>query len=52
MTGVVEGFRWALLDLPAFSVSSFLISLAAMILLFFASLTYFRRLEDKFADKV
>lgn len=52
MAGVVEGFRWALLGKPGFSARYYLISLAAMVLLFVGSLIYFRRMEDTFADRV
>lgn len=52
MTGVVEGFRWALLgkaDSPGISV---LISLAMVCMLFVGGLYYFRRMEKNFADLV
>jgi len=52
MAGVVEGFRWAILGQQAFSARYFLLSFMVVILLFFGSLAYFRRMEDTFADKV
>jgi lipopolysaccharide transport system permease protein len=52
MAGVVEGFRWAVLGTKT-SIGSLLIgSVAAVILLFFGGLAYFRRMEKYFADLV
>jgi lipopolysaccharide transport system permease protein len=52
MTGVVEGFRWALLGQQV-SISSFMgISIVAVIVLFVSSLFYFQRMELTFADVV
>ncbi len=52
MTGVAEGFRWAILgthelDLPTLAVSSG-VSVAALV----GGLFYFRRMEQRFADVV
>lgn len=52
MTGVVQGFRWALLGSQGFSLPLFLISLAVVLMLFITGLAYFRRMEDSFADTV
>ena len=52
MTGVVEGFRWALLGRQGFSLPYFLVSLAVVLVLFLAGLAYFRRMEDSFADNI
>ncbi|HUT61202.1 MAG TPA: ABC transporter permease [Phycisphaerae bacterium] len=52
MTGVVEGFRWAMLGKQGFSLPLFLVSLAAVIILLVGGLVYFRRMEDSFADNV
>ncbi len=52
LTGVVEGFRWALLgtgDGPSYTL---LISASIAILLTISGLFYFRRMERKFADMV
>ena len=53
MTGVVEGFRWAisggLTDRPDLSV---LISAAATTAILFGGLAYFRRVERTFADVI
>jgi len=52
MTGVVEGFRWALLGQQA-EISSLLgVSIAAVVVLFITSLFYFQRMELTFADVV
>ncbi len=52
MTGVVEGFRWAMLGKQGFSLPFFLVSVAVVLLLFTGGLAYFRRMEDSFADNV
>lgn len=51
MTGVVEGFRWALLGNG--DVGSLLwVSVAIMLLLLISGLAYFRRMEATFADVI
>jgi lipopolysaccharide transport system permease protein len=52
MTGVVEGFRWALLGSGHFEAGSFAISVAAAAVLVFVGLVYFSRTERIFADVV
>jgi lipopolysaccharide transport system permease protein len=52
MTGVVEGFRWALLDAPAPPEATMAISTAVVALLFVGGLFFFRRMEHAFADVV
>ena len=52
MTGVVEGFRWALLGLQPISVTMMIISLVIAVLVLIAGLYYFRRTEETFADLV
>jgi len=52
MTGVVEGFRWALLGKEGFSLPFFLISVTVVVILFIGGLAYFRKMEDSFADNV
>jgi lipopolysaccharide transport system permease protein len=51
MTGVVEGFRWALLgtDPPS---SMLALSVIVTLILFISGLLFFRRMEDSFADIV
>ena len=51
MTGVVEGFRWALLGKG--HVGRLLwISVVVMVLLLVSGLVYFRRMETTFADMI
>jgi lipopolysaccharide transport system permease protein len=52
MVGVVEGFRWALLDTKPAPGPILWISAAAALVLLLASALYFRRLEKTFADVV
>lgn len=52
MTGVVEGFRWALLGRPFPSGAMLAISTLTVVLLLLAGLYYFRRMEKGFADVV
>jgi len=52
MTGVIEGFRWALLGKGNPPGAMFWVSAAVTALLFAASLFYFRRMERHFADVV
>jgi lipopolysaccharide transport system permease protein len=52
MTGVVEGFRWALLGKSALDLPSLLVSTAAVLLIFVTGLYYFKRVESGFADVI
>jgi lipopolysaccharide transport system permease protein len=52
MTGVVDGFRWALLDRPAPPEATMAVSTAGVALLFVGGLFFFRRMEHAFADVV
>jgi len=52
MTGVVEGFRWALLGREAGPGSAPAVSTVVVILLLFSALSYFRHTERTFADVV
>jgi lipopolysaccharide transport system permease protein len=52
MTGVVEGFRWALLGTENVAWSSLAISTAISLLILISGLFYFRRMERTFADTV
>lgn len=52
LTGVVEGFRWALLGKTSPVGSLIYISAAVVVLFFFGGLVYFKRLEDSFADVI
>jgi lipopolysaccharide transport system permease protein len=52
LTGVVEGFRWALLGTDTAPGLSIIISTIVAILLLISGAYYFRRAEGKFADLV
>jgi lipopolysaccharide transport system permease protein len=52
MTGVVEGFRWAIVGGPAPDGGMMAASIAMASVLLIGGLFYFRRLEIKFADVV
>jgi lipopolysaccharide transport system permease protein len=52
MTGVVEGFRWALLGKTNAVGSVIIISTVVVAFLFIGGLLYFKRMEDEFADVV
>ncbi len=52
MTGVVEGFRWALLGSSGAPTSMMAVSAAISILLLIGGLFYFRRMERTFADTI
>ncbi|MCC7118155.1 MAG: ABC transporter permease [Anaerolineales bacterium] len=51
MTGVVEGFRWALLG-GADLNKTVLVSALIIILLFLSGMAYFKRMESTFADVI
>jgi lipopolysaccharide transport system permease protein len=51
MTGVLDGFRWALIGGPM-PDELILVSAAASVLVFASSLVYFRRTEQTFADVI
>lgn len=52
MTGVINGFRWALLDTPAPSPGQLAVSVGAAGAFFVIGLAYFRRSEPRFADTI
>ena len=52
MVGVVEGFRWATLDTGNAPLSLIGISAASALVILFAGLAYFDRVERRFADYV
>jgi lipopolysaccharide transport system permease protein len=52
MTGVVEGFRWALLGTESLTIQPILISILAVLALLLGGVMYFKRMEDNFADVV
>jgi lipopolysaccharide transport system permease protein len=52
MTGVIEGFRWALLGKPMLDILPIAISIVVVLALLFAGIRFFRRMEETFADVV
>lgn len=52
MVGVIEGFRWALLDKASLPGMPLAVSAGIAILLLISGLFYFRRMEKTFADVV
>jgi lipopolysaccharide transport system permease protein len=52
MTGVVEGFRWALLGRSALNPPYLLISAVVVLVLLVSGLYYFKRVESGFADVI
>jgi lipopolysaccharide transport system permease protein len=52
MTGVIGGFRWALLGQEFPPVGYLSISLAVMVALLLGGVVYFKRMERVFADVV
>ena len=52
MVGVVEGFRWALLDTDTAPGAMILVSAAAAVALLVSGLFFFRRMERSFSDVI
>jgi lipopolysaccharide transport system permease protein len=52
MVGVIDGFRWAVLDTVPFPGPYFLVSVSSAVALLVGGLLYFRHVEDSFADVV
>jgi lipopolysaccharide transport system permease protein len=52
MVGVVEGFRWATLDTGNAPLALIGVSAASALVILFAGLAYFDRVERRFADYV
>lgn len=52
MAGVVEGFRWSLLNTAALQSSTILISAAASVIVLVSGIIYFQRVERAFADVI
>ena len=50
MTGVLEGFRWALFGSSELDVESMMVSAGAVLVILIGGLLYFRRMERQFAD--
>jgi lipopolysaccharide transport system permease protein len=52
MVGVVEGFRWALLNRPEMPTTDLIMSTITVVVLLISGLYYFQRSEETFADVV
>lgn len=52
MTGIIDGFRWAVFGAIEFPATSLLYSLIVGVIVFITSLIIFRRLERNFADVI
>jgi lipopolysaccharide transport system permease protein len=52
MTGVIEGFRWALLGMAAPDFKSIALSAIVVLVLLAGGILYFKRVEDSFADVI
>jgi lipopolysaccharide transport system permease protein len=52
MTGVVEGFRWALLGTENAPGPMLAVSATISLILLVSGLFYFRRMERTFADQI
>lgn len=52
MSGVIEGFRWALLGTQVPNLWMFILSSAVVLFLLFGGAVYFRKVEKTFADVV
>jgi len=52
MSGVVDGFRWALLGKPAGPSGTLAVSILAVLALLIGGLFWFRRMERQFADVI
>jgi lipopolysaccharide transport system permease protein len=52
MVGVIDGFRWAILQNAPFNWSAFLMSLLVVIVVLVSGISYFRSSERSFADVI
>ena len=52
MVGVIEGFRWALLGGPAPKASVLVVTVISTLFVFAGGLLFFRRAEQKVADRI
>jgi len=50
MVGIIDGFRWSILDAPLLYWPTFCISLLITVVVFFTGLSFFRNSERNFAD--
>jgi lipopolysaccharide transport system permease protein len=51
MVGVIDGFRWSVLDAPAPPASDLVSAVSALVLLV-GGLAYFQRVERRLADRI
>jgi lipopolysaccharide transport system permease protein len=51
MAGVIDGFRWALLN-ESIYWPGFLVSVVVILIFLFIGISYFRRTEKSFADNI
>jgi lipopolysaccharide transport system permease protein len=52
MSGVVEGFRWALLGTAQVDIPLMAVSVLSVLIILAGGLVYFDRMENTFADLV
>lgn len=52
MVAVIEGFRWAILGTSSPDVTMMAVSSAAVLILFFCGIVYFKKMERSFADVI
>jgi lipopolysaccharide transport system permease protein len=52
MAGIVEGFRWSLLQATPFPARELTMSMVSIAVLLIAGVVYFRRMEGSFADTI
>jgi lipopolysaccharide transport system permease protein len=52
MVGVIEGFRWAVLKTPPPSLERLAVTVVFISVLLFLGMSYFNRVERKFADVI
>ncbi len=52
MAGVIEGFRWALLNTPAPSLARIVVTVVVVSTVLLLGMSYFNRMERKFADVI
>jgi len=52
MTGVIEGFRWALLGKEAPDLGVMAVSVVMVVVLLLGGIVFFKRMERTFADVI
>ena len=51
MVGIIDGFRWCILDVPMYW-PGFMVSLGVIVFFLFLGIWYFRKTEKSFADNI